>query len=55
MRLCIPYDKTALVERLRREANLLDLRYGETGVEAVAVVRPALGDVLRPYEEQGDG
>ena len=55
MRLRIPYDKAALAERLRREANILDLDYADDGIRAVAVVRPALRDELRPYEAEENG
>ena len=51
----IPYDKAALVERLRREANVLDVQYADGGVDVLAVVRPALREVLRPYEVRRDG
>ncbi len=50
MELAIPYARSGLVERLRREANVLDVEYGEDGVRVLAVVRPALRDELRPYE-----
>ena len=49
----IPYDKTALVERLRREANILDLQYTDQGAQVLAVVRPALRRELEPYEAAG--
>ncbi len=55
MRLCIPFSKAALVEQLRREANLLEVRYTDQGIDALAVVRPALRDSLRPYEVRQDG
>ncbi len=55
VRLAVPYDKTALTERLRREANLLDISYDEDCIRATAVVRPSLRDELRPYEVGGDG
>ncbi len=50
MELAIPYDKSALVERLRREANLLSVDYAEDSIQATAVVRPGLRESLRPYE-----
>ena len=50
MELAIPYDRAALVERLRREANILDLRYTDEGARVLAVVRPALRESLRQYE-----
>ncbi len=55
MELAIPYGKTALVERLRREANVLDMEYTEQGVRVLAVVRPALREELRPYEVHPHG
>ena len=55
MELSIPYDRSALVERLRREANVLDLEYTEQGVRALAVVRPALREELRIYEARPHG
>ncbi len=55
MELSIPYGKTALVERLRREANVLDLEYTEDGVSVLAVVRPALRAELREYEVHPHG
>ena len=53
--LTIPYDHAALVERLRREANILDLQYTDEGARVLAVVRPALRESLRPYEEAAHG
>ena len=53
--LLIPYDRTGLVERLRREANVLDLNYAEDGVRVLAVVRPALRAELSPYEVHAHG
>ena len=55
VRLCIPYDKTALVERLRREAKVLDVAYTDQGADVLAVVRPALREALGPYEVRQDG
>ncbi len=55
MALSIPYDRTALVERLRREANVLDVEYTEQGAQVLAVVRPALREELRQYEERPHG
>ena len=53
--LAIPYDKAALLERLRREANVLDVRYTDEAVRVLAVVRPALREDVRPYEALNDG
>ena len=55
MRLCIPYEHTALVERLRREANVLELEYLEDGVRLLAVLRPDLRARVAPFEEGTDG
>ena len=55
MELAIPYDKSALVERLRREANLLDVEYAEDCIRATAVVRGELREELRPYEADDNG
>ena len=51
----IPYSKSALVETLRREANVLDVQYTDEGTEVLAVVRPALRQSLRAYEVELDG
>ena len=53
--LAIPYDRSALVERLRREANVLHVEYADTGARVLAVVRPALREELRPYEVERHG
>lgn len=50
VRLLIPYDRTALLDPLRREANVLDLDYEDEGVRVTAVVRPELRARLAPYE-----
>ena len=55
MELFIPYGRTGLVERLRREANVLDAEYTDEGVRVLAVVRPALRQELLPYQEHPHG
>ena len=46
----IPYDKTALLDPLRREANILELQYQEDSVRVLAVVRPELRARVAEYE-----
>jgi len=55
VQLLIPYDQTALLDPIRREANLLDLQYLDGGVSVLAVVRPDLRARLRQYEVRRDG
>ncbi len=55
MKLNIPYSKTNLVELIRREGNLLDLQYGDSWVEVLAVVRPDLRAKLLEFEVARDG
>ena len=55
MKLHIPYSKTNLVELIRREGNLLDLQYGDSWVEVLAVVRPDLRAKLLEFEVARDG
>ena len=50
MHLLLPYNKTQLVEIIRREANLLELSYEENGIRIEAVVRPDLRAKLTDYE-----
>ena len=55
VRLLIPYDKTSLLDPIRREANVLELQYGDEGVSVLAVVRPDLRARLSEYEAPRDG
>lgn len=55
VRLLIPYDRTALVEAIRRDANLLELQYLDEGISVLAVVRPELRARVRDYEVGRDG
>ena len=55
MKLHVPYDKTNLVELIRREGNLLDLQYGDSYIEVLAVVRPDLRARLLEFEVPRDG
>ena len=55
VQLLIPYDRAALVDRLRRDANLLELDYREGGVHVLAVVRPDLRAQVAAYEVARDG
>ena len=50
VKLRIPYAKTALVDRLRREGNVLDVQYADEGVEVLAVLRPELREQFAEYE-----
>ncbi len=51
----VPYDKAGLIEQLRREASVLDVRYTDEGAEVLAVVRPAMHEAVRPYEVESHG
>ena len=51
----LPYEKTALLEQLRREGNVLGVEYTDDGAEVTAVVRASLREVLRPYEVEHHG
>ena len=53
--LCIPYNKTGLVEELRREANILDIQYTDEGTRVLAVVRPELRERMAQYEVESHG
>lgn len=53
--LCIPYRDTGIIERLRREANVLDIHYMGDGTAVTAMVRPGLRDLVRPYEVKDHG
>ncbi len=55
VRLRIPYDKSSLIDPLRREANILSLDYLDDGVSVVAVVRPDTRARVAAYEVEGDG
>ena len=55
VQLLIPYDQAALIDPIRRDANVLDLQYLDGGISVLAVVRPDLRARLRPYEVQRDG
>ena len=55
VQLLLPYDQTALLDPIRREANLLDVQYLDEGVSVLAVVRPELRARLREYEVERDG
>ncbi len=50
VRLRIPYAKTALAERLRREANVLDVQYTDECIDMIAVLRPALREEMAAWE-----
>ena len=50
MHLLIPYDRTALLDSLRREANVLSLEYREDGISVRAAVRPELRAKLTMFE-----
>ena len=47
--LLLPYDKVGIADTLRREAAVLSLEYGETGVTVEAVVKPELWGLVREY------
>ena len=55
VQLLIPYDQAALIDPIRRDANVLDLQYTDSGISVLAVVRPDLRARLRQYEVQRDG
>ena len=55
MELLIPYDKAAIIDTLRREANVLELEYLDEGVRVLAVVRPDLRARVAPYEAEQHG
>lgn len=55
VKLLIPYEQTALVETIRRDANLLDVQYLDEGISVRAVVRSDLRARLRDYEVERDG
>lgn len=46
----IPYDKTALAEKLRREANVLDFQYVDDCIDILAVLRPDMRAQYAEYE-----
>ena len=50
VKLRLPYDKGHLLDRLRREGNVLDVQYGEEGIELLAVLRPELRELYSAYE-----
>ena len=50
VRLVFPYEKAALAERLRREANVLDFQYKDTGIEVLAVLRPDQKPLYADFE-----
>ena len=54
-RWCIPYSRTALVDRLRREATVLQLEYAEEGTVVTAAVRPTLQRELAAFEVADHG
>ena len=46
----IPYDRAAMAERLRREANVLDMQYTDECIDVLAVLRPALREEFSAWE-----
>ena len=54
VQLRIPYGEAAILDRLRKEANILDLQYGDDGVSVLAVVRPDLRARVLEYEVTRD-
>lgn len=46
----VPYDRAALAERLRREANVLDMQYTDECIDVLAVLRPALREEFAAWE-----
>ncbi len=46
----IPYEKSAMAERLRREANVLDMQYTDECIDVLAVVRPELRAQYEAWE-----
>jgi GTP-binding protein HflX len=55
VQLLIPYDKTALLDPIRREANVLDLQYLDSGISVLAVVRPDLRARVKEFEVERHG
>ena len=55
VQLLIPYDSTSVIDRLRRDANILELDYRDEGVHIVAVVRPDLRARVAGFEVARDG
>lgn len=53
VRLCLPYDRAGLLDLLRREAAVLDLKYTDSGVRVEAVVKPELWGRVRDYVDTG--
>ena len=51
----IPYGDAAILDRLRKEANILELTYGDEGIDLLAVVRPDLRARVAGYEVERDG
>ncbi len=54
VRLHIPYAGAAILDRLRREANILELDYLEDHISVLAVVRPDLRAKVTEYEVEND-
>ena len=54
MQLLIPYAEAALLDRLRRDANILELEYRDEGIHVLAVVRPELRAQVAPFEVTRD-
>jgi len=55
VKLRLSYDKTHLLDRLRREANVLDVQYAEEGIDVLAVLRPELRELFGAYEVKDHG
>jgi GTP-binding protein HflX len=55
VQLLIPYDKTALLDPIRREANVLELQYLDSGISVLAVVRPDLRARVKEFEVERHG
>ncbi len=55
VQLHIPYDNAALVDRLRRDGNVLDVSYGEDGIGVLAVLRPDIRELYSRYEVEAHG
>ncbi len=55
MELLIPYGRAAVLESLRRDANILELAYLDEGIHVLAVVRPELRARLAEYEAEPHG
>jgi len=49
VRICLPYDKGAIVDMLNREAAVLKLDYTDSGIEIEAVVPPAVFGKIKDY------